>query len=83
MREGDFFPDRLDINIVWHVNFTAMAFFAFGESKRLSGALDHSFARSWFSRLPLDSLPKISSKRTGVSAPEKNATTRLPPCFPQ
>ena len=47
---------RLDIDIVWDVYLTAVIFPAHGESERLSGALDHSFACRRFPLLHLDSL---------------------------
>ena len=56
LRKGDPFPDGLDINVVWNVYFTAGILPALGECERFFGARNHSFARSWFPLLHLDSL---------------------------
>jgi hypothetical protein len=48
LRKGDLLPDRLDIDCLRHVYFTAMVFLAFGKGEGLSGTLDHALARGWF-----------------------------------
>lgn len=46
LRKSDLLPDRLHVDLVRHVDFTAIVL-ASGECLGLSGTLDHSLARGW------------------------------------
>ncbi len=55
LRKGDPLPDRLDINVIWDVYFTAVILPALGECERFFGTRDHSLACRRFRFLHRDS----------------------------